>query len=407
MSSTTPQRTTQLGIAVLIGLLVVPSTLALGAPVLQESSALQRHSHFSVPQKLAQQSPPGQQPQTLTITSPNGSGEYALRVTESVQYLNNSSESGDIIQGQRMSGEVGSQNAGSVDTKDVIQFTGSVAQFRAGTNITIALNGQRIPRDVLSGHYIRLVAENKSSTQTRYAFTSTGAVGPASTADTKDGDTVSKNGSTVTGVLAPGDQDVFYYSGKIRRSTIDGPARVFIDGKQVSVDTPQAPQPTVTATPTPETETPPTSSNSTATSTGTTTPLPIGNNPYTVSNLSVSSENVVVGKPVTITVRVANTKNKRIEAPVRLATEGTIASEKSVALFPGNWRQVQFQHTFSSPGQYTIRIGETQKTIRVQERSQPAGGNGVGGFGLRTVAIVIVGSLVVGIGGVRLLQRFS
>lgn len=213
MSSTTPQRTTQLVITVLIGLLVVPSTLALSAPVLQGSPPLQRHPHFSVQQHVAQQSPPRHQPQTLTITSPNGSGEYALRVTGSVQYVNNSSESGDIIQGQRMSGEVGSQNAGSVDTRDIIQFTGSVAQFRAGTNVTVALNGQRIPRDVLSGHYIRLVAENGSNTQTQYAFTVTGAVGPASTADIKAGDTISKNGSTVTGVLDPADQDVFYYSG--------------------------------------------------------------------------------------------------------------------------------------------------------------------------------------------------
>ncbi len=311
---------------------------------------------------------------TLSITAKTP-GRYAVIATKDVGLTDNTKEAEDSVRQQEIQGSIGTENPDGVDRQDTIVFTGYIVGFQATHNVSVNLDGQSVAPAALNGSHIRFT-NLRESKKGAYEFTVDGTISPTRSVESED----SVINSSATGTLAKnGETDSFYYSGEIESSEFSGSGRVFINGQQVSTDQTN------------------TSSDPMATS----TPINIGNTPFTISNLQMSNSNAVVGEPVVISVRVQNDHPNRVSAPVRLGAEGTVVRSRDVALFADDWQSISFTHTFDSPGNYTIKVGTLEQTIRVRDSGQSGG---IGGFALSQLALTLVGSIAMALGGVRFLR---
>jgi hypothetical protein len=253
---------------------------------------------------------------------------------------------------------------GPNDSIDVIQFTGHVTLFSTDGGLRVTLDGQSVDPTVLDGRYIQFKPTRQSPTPVNYTFTVNGSTEPTQLAERADIPAV-PNTSHVAGTLSATDTDAFYYTGNITNSTVSGPLTVIIDSQVVPVNsatTPSGSPPSPHETPGP---TPNVTQGSATPHSPTTTPVINTTLPFQVSNLSVSSSVAEVNTEVTVTVRVANTGNTRVDAPLELATGGTVVDSQRVTLFPGEWQRISFTYEYKNPGNYTVRIGQLYKQVSI------------------------------------------
>jgi hypothetical protein len=252
---------------------------------------------------------------------------------------------------------------GPNDSIDIITFTGHITTFSTDGGLRVTVDGRSVNPTVLDGHYIQFEPTRQSSTPVNYTFTVNGSTEPTQLAEPTDSPP-SPNTSRVTGTLTGTDIDAFYYTGNITNSTVSGPLTVTIDGQVVPVNS--AGTPTPSPSPRGTTTPPPNATQESTTSRSpTTTPVIDTTLPFQVSNLSVRPSTAEVNTEVTVTVRVENTGNARVDAPLKLATGGTIVSSQQVTLFPGEWQRVTFTHEYENPGHYTIRVGQLHEQVSI------------------------------------------
>lgn len=316
--------------------------------------------------------------QRLSITA-NTSGRYAIITSKTANLTSKTREADDSVRQREIQGSLGTNSTNGSDHRDIVEFTGHIVAFQADQNVSVTLDGQPIAPAALNGSYIRFTNMHTSEKAEKgvYAFTVNGTISP--TRSLESDDSITPNGSSAMGSLVKnGDTDAFYYSGVIDTSDFAGDGRVFINGQNVPLN------------------------QNTSSSTSTETPSPIDEDtPFTISNLEVSNNEIVVGESIVISVRVQNDHPKRITAPVQFGAEGTVVGTREVALFAGDWQRVKITHTFDSPGNYTIKVGTLEQSVRVRESGQSGG---IGGFTLPQLAIALVGSVAVALGGFRVLQ---
>jgi membrane-bound metal-dependent hydrolase YbcI (DUF457 family) len=161
-----------------------------------------------------------------------------------------------------------------------------------------------------------------------------------------------------------------------------------------------------------------TATTPTATTTATTT-LINASTPFRVTNLTVSNRTAHVNDEVTITAWVTNPTDSRLKDELALATAGTAAETKEVALFPRGKRAVTFEYSYSAPGEYVIKVANHTEQIRIVEegaplptittttaanssRSQAASAQSGGATGLNDILLPVVVLAILVVGGVLL-----
>lgn len=320
---------------------------------------------------------PSNDTHTLSITA-DTSSRYAVIASGTANLTSQTREADDSVRQREIQGSISGN-----DSQDTVTFTGHIVAFQATENVTTTLDGQPVAPAVLNGSYIRFTNMDESNKGV-YAISVNETIGPTGSLESED--TVTPNESSAMGTLAKnGDTDAYYYSGAIETSDFTGDGRVFINGQEVPLNNSSSS----------------TSTTSLPTPTETTTPIDLEDTPFSISNLEVSNSEVVVGQSVVISVRVQNDRPKRVTAPVQFGAEGTVVGTREVALFAGDWQTVKITHTFDSPGNYTVKVGTLEQSVRVRESGQSGG---IGGFTLPQLAIALVGSIAVALGGFRVLR---
>lgn len=92
---------------------------------------------------------------------------------------------------------------------------------------------------------------------------------------------------------------------------------------------------------------------------------------FRITNLSVSNRTAYVDDEITITARVENPTNGRLEDDLALATAGEIVDTQGVALFPRESRTVTFKRSYDAAGKYVIKVGDRSERIRIIEEGTP------------------------------------
>lgn len=92
--------------------------------------------------------------------------------------------------------------------------------------------------------------------------------------------------------------------------------------------------------------------------------------PFHLTNLSVN-HSAHVNEEITISAEIENPTDSRLSGEVPLATAGEIAETQDVALFPRESRTVTFEHTYTSPGDYVVKVGNRTKHISIVEEDAP------------------------------------
>ncbi|WP_416841654.1 hypothetical protein [Haloferax sp. DFSO52] len=167
----------------------------------------------------------------------NGSSQlssYEFTVSGSVEQTDDPGE--DNVSGSTVSGAVG----GGLDSFD---FTGEITSFSIDGPATVSLDGQEVDPATLDGssdssgsgdsstdttttHELVIDGEGRSEL-TNYEFTVSGSV-----EQTDDPGEDNVSGSSVTGAVGGG-LDSFDFTGEITSFSIDGPAKVTVDGTEV------------------------------------------------------------------------------------------------------------------------------------------------------------------------------
>lgn len=93
--------------------------------------------------------------------------------------------------------------------------------------------------------------------------------------------------------------------------------------------------------------------------------------PFRITNLSVSNRTAHVGDEVTVTARITNPRDSRLDSELALATAGESAETQQVALFAQESRTVTFTHSYDAAGEYVIKVGDHTQRIRIVEEGAP------------------------------------
>ncbi len=88
---------------------------------------------------------------------------------------------------------------------------------------------------------------------------------------------------------------------------------------------------------------------------------------FEISNLAVSPLEVQPDEPVTITVDVENIGIASHERDIELLVNEEVADTRTVSLDSGETRTLEFTHSETEPGDYTVQIGDEIMTFTVQE----------------------------------------
>ncbi|WP_435079816.1 DUF7282 domain-containing protein [Halococcus sp. AFM35] len=88
---------------------------------------------------------------------------------------------------------------------------------------------------------------------------------------------------------------------------------------------------------------------------------------FKITNLSVSNRTAHVGDEVTVTARITNPRDSRLDGELALATAGESVETQQVALFAQESRTVTFTHSYDAAGEYVIKVGDHTQRIRIVE----------------------------------------
>ncbi len=92
---------------------------------------------------------------------------------------------------------------------------------------------------------------------------------------------------------------------------------------------------------------------------------------FKITNLSVSNRTAHVGDEVTVTARITNPRDSRLDGELALATAGEAVETQQVALFAQESRTVTFTHSYDAAGEYVIKVGDHTQRIRIVEEGAP------------------------------------
>src|SRR5699024_1383285 len=92
---------------------------------------------------------------------------------------------------------------------------------------------------------------------------------------------------------------------------------------------------------------------------------------FKITNLSVSNRTAHVGDEVTVTARLTNPRDSRLDGELALATAGESVETQQVALFAQESRTVTFTHSYDAAGEYVIKVGDHTQRIRIVEEGAP------------------------------------
>ncbi|WP_049996177.1 DUF7282 domain-containing protein [Halococcus sediminicola] len=92
---------------------------------------------------------------------------------------------------------------------------------------------------------------------------------------------------------------------------------------------------------------------------------------FKITTLSVSNRTAHVGDEVTVTARITNPRDSRLDGELALATVGESVETQQVALFAQESRTVTFTHSYDAAGEYVIKVGDHTQQIRIVDEGAP------------------------------------
>jgi hypothetical protein len=92
---------------------------------------------------------------------------------------------------------------------------------------------------------------------------------------------------------------------------------------------------------------------------------------FKITNLSVSNRTAHVGDEVTVTARITNPRDSRLDGELALATAGEVVETQQVALFARESRTVTFTHSYDAAGEYVIKVADYTQRMRIVEQGVP------------------------------------
>lgn len=186
-------------------------------------------------------------------------------VVHASQKLKGENTNGKIIQGTRLTGNLGGapwENS-SNDTKDTVTYQGYIETFQhRGNDIRLFLNGQRVSPSVLADNHVTISRQNVTGANKQpvhYRINVSGRAIMGESTEKQDTINVTRNGKTNHTVIRgriTNNIDSFYFSGNVTSASIHKSVNVKLNGQSVSNLTKMSnkkmkkpPSPTVTPTP--------------------------------------------------------------------------------------------------------------------------------------------------------------